>query len=248
MFNIALAWSFLISFHFSAGGKAISTLVPPDALRLLPAYQQHIATSFANYWLPAILIYIIFRAVNAQKYLRPSTGVHFLLGSANVLLVIYVCMRMIAATIPGGGVSYSLMSLSAYVLIPCKFALYGGTLWLIVRSVRFNYNSVSSPELLNQPLYKSTSGIVALVMLFPPIGYFSWIYTSKFDQINIAQKKRNSTSSRFKELCDSSEIEIKGRVKKPDGIYFNSSNHYYMSMLNELDFVEVDFRNNGIQR
>lgn len=248
MFNIALAWAFLISFHFSIGSKALSIIVPPEAIRLLPPYQQHIATIFANYWLPATLIYILFRVVNAQKLLRPSSVIHFLLGSANVLLLIYVCMRILASSIPGGGASFALVSFSGYVLIPCKFALYVGTLWLIFRSLWLNHKNIASPELLKIPFYKSISGIVALVMLFPPIGYFTWFYTSYFEQINTAQVKRNSTNSRFSELCNSVRIEINGRSKKPDGVYFDGPNQYYMSMLNELDFVEVHFPNNRIQR
>ena len=57
-----------------------------------------------------------------------------------------------------------------------------------------------------------------------------------------------ATNSRFDELCDSAVIEINGRVKKPNGVFFNGSNQFYMSMLNELDFVEVDFRNSNIQK
>lgn len=241
MFNIALTWALLISFHFSAGGKAISIAVPPEALRLLPAYQQYIANIFANYWLPAILIYILLRVVDAQKYLRPSTGIHSLLGAANVLLAIYVCMRIFTSTIPGGGASFALMSLSAYVLIPCKIALYGGTIWLIVRSLRLNYKKITPTKLLSQPLFKSTSGIIALVMLFPPVGYFTWAYASNYESIQTVLLKEKKEHSRFVELCESAKVTINKRAKKITEVYFSSSNTYYKDILRDLDFVEVKF-------
>lgn len=248
MFNISLALAFLMSFHFSLGGEIISLIIPSDALRLLPPYQQHIATNFANYWLPVLILYIFLRSVNAHKYLRPTTGIQFLLGSANAVLITYLILRIFASNIPGGGASFALVSFSAYILIPCKIALYAGTAWLIAHAFWLNYKKIPASESEYQPLFKTTSGIIAVAMLLPPMGYFTWFYSTNYKQINTVKVKLKEANSRFDELCDSAVIEIKGRVKKPDGVFFNGSNQFYMRMLNELDFVEVDFRNNSIQR
>jgi hypothetical protein len=240
MFNISLAWAFLISFHFSIGGKFLSIIMPLNALKTLPVYQQNIAIIFANYWLPAILIYILFKLISTRNILQPNTGIQILLGSANIVLVIYACMKVFASSIQGGGASFALASVSSYIVTPCKIALYGGMLWLIIRSLILKLNSNNSPsELVKQPVLKSVSSIFAITMLLPPICFFAWFYMSNFEQINVAQKKRNLLSSRFEQLCNSVEIEINARVDKPKGVHFHGITPYYIGLLNELDFVEV---------
>ena len=247
MFNISLALAFLISFHFSIGGKLLSVLVTIEGLKILPVYQQNIAIIITNIWLPTILIYILFKLLGTRNYLQPNTGIQILLGSANIVLVLYFCIRVFASSIQGGGVSFALIGLSSYIITPCKIGLYGGMLWLIVRSLILKLNSSdSSSKLLKQPVLKRVSGVFAITTLFPPICLFAWFYISNFEQINDAHKKRNLLSSRFEELCNSIEIEIKTRVNKPKGVHFQGVTPYHIGLLNDLDFVEVSSDYNDI--
>jgi len=248
MFNIALASAFVISFQFSLGGRLLAIVMPPDALRNLPAYQIFFTDIFVNYWFIAIVIYIFLRIIHAQKYLRPTIAIQLLLGAANILLTLYFCALISASAIPGGGFSFVLKDLGTYIVIPSKYALYGGMLWLIARSILLNYKNVTHVELSRKPFFISPSGITALVMLFPPIVFITWVYISNHEHIKIENSQQQATASRFTKLCESAEVIINTRVKMPSNIYFSSSNNYYKDMLRDLDFVEVRFSSTKIQR
>src|SRR5688572_26880252 len=109
MLNIALGWAFLLSALAAPGGRMLASIFP--ALRTIPPYQGVLTNVFANYWLPALLIYIVLLATRAERYLKPSTGIHVLFGLANTVLCLYAALHVLTATIKGGGATFALASI-----------------------------------------------------------------------------------------------------------------------------------------
>jgi hypothetical protein len=89
VFNVALALAFVISNFAAPGGRLVSFVFQQEALHTLPPYQQVLLFVFANYWLPALVIYLLLTTVQANRYVVPSRVVHIVLGIANSVLVLY---------------------------------------------------------------------------------------------------------------------------------------------------------------
>lgn len=71
MVNIALALVFAISSLFSPGGRILGMALGGPVLQSLPPYQGHLLLAFANYWIPAVLAYLLLRLARADSWLRP---------------------------------------------------------------------------------------------------------------------------------------------------------------------------------
>ena len=72
MLNLAIGWAFLISFMWSPGGKLLSAIIEPTVFRTLPPYQGVLAGVFANYWMPALVIYVVLNLLRAGRFLSQA--------------------------------------------------------------------------------------------------------------------------------------------------------------------------------
>lgn len=164
MFNIALAIAFAISFLFSPGGLILRTIIGKPELQSLPVYQGHLLLAFANYWVPAVLIYFLLRLSRAGHFLQPRVTIHILLGLANILLILYVAARVFASTIEGGGASFVVISFSPFVIFPALALLVVGLGWLAIRSITERKElPQSSPH-----TFSIADGIMIVLMLGAP--------------------------------------------------------------------------------
>lgn len=103
--NLSLGASFALYTLFSPGTKMLGYLGVTSLLRILPHYQQHLVFAMVNYWVPALLIYVLVRALRVDRRLRPNVAVHSTIALANVLTVLYAAARIFASTVQGGGAS-----------------------------------------------------------------------------------------------------------------------------------------------
>lgn len=247
MFNIALALALVLSTLTSFGGTALALIMPAEALRSLPAFLKLIINISVNYWIVAIFIYLLLRAIRADRFLKPTNGIHFLLGSANALTVIYACLRVFASTIEGGGASFVLMSIVGPFIFYIRVALYIGLSWLLVRSIWVKYKKVELPEIQYPPLLKSRSGIAAIILLLPPILLLSATYADNYEKIALAKQNNKAFELRYKQLCEAVKSEVYQRVDAPKSVYFNLGNGH-QTLLKELEFVEVGLNHRNMKR
>ena len=208
MFNIALGWAYLISAVASPGGKLMALIFEVEGLRTTPPYQKVLFSIFANYWIPALLIYLLLRLIRAQTFLKPDATVHVLLGIANTILSLYVSLRVLTSTIEGGGATFALASLGAYIVTPSRWTIVAGTIWLAIRSLRIRLKNSPPTAILHTPLLKTKSGVFALVMLIPPIAFFGWLYLTNAENLRAASVAKNVKNARFEELCKTIKIQI----------------------------------------
>lgn len=166
MFNLALALAFAIFFQFAPGGMILQLLVDGPVLQSLPPYQAHLLLSVVNHWIPAALVYFLFRLPRLGGFIRPRVAIHVLLGLANVLLVLYVAVRVFASTIQGGGASFVVMSFAPLVIYPAKVLLAIGLIWLLIRSV----DKRKEPPESNSRPPSIADGIVFVLVFGVPVS------------------------------------------------------------------------------
>jgi hypothetical protein len=191
--NLALGAAFAASSMFSIGAKVLGALGITSVLRLLQPYQQHSLLAFVSYWLPAVLIYILFRLTRLDSRLRPTTAVHSTILIANLLLVLYVATRIFASTVPGGGAGFAVASISPLVIFPAWALLAFGLIMLGYRSIRSGEMQPRGP----QRFMASDAGLVVFALLLPAAFAFT---------LPIA--KMITLSSEFSRLCSSAEIKV----------------------------------------
>lgn len=193
--NLALGISFALSLLFSIGPKVLGALGVMYTQRLLAPYQQQILLYFVGYWLPAILIYVFFRLSRLDTRLRTTTAIHSTILLANLLLVLYSAARVFASTVPGGGPSFAVASMSPLIIFPAWVLLAYGCISLAIRSLQ----STSTLKGSNWPqrFTISDGSLIALALL--PIAAFS---------ATIPIGKMITLSNEFSRLCSSAEIKI----------------------------------------
>ena len=128
MLNFAIGWAFLISFAASPGVKILSAFVDPVVFRTIPPYQGVLSNIFANYWIPALLIYLVLKALRVERFLRSTRGIHTLFGISNAILCVYALLRVFTATVEGGGATFALASMSFLAIVPALVGLVVATI------------------------------------------------------------------------------------------------------------------------
>ncbi|MBA3023557.1 MAG: hypothetical protein FP821_06615 [Sideroxydans sp.] len=238
MFNVALALAFVIANFAAPGGRLVSFVFQQEALHTLPPYQQVLSFVFANYWLPALLIYLLMTTVQANRYVLPSRVVHIVLGIANSVLVLYFISRVFTSTVQGGGVTFALDSVAAYPAKVSQWALTGGLTWLVVTSIWRSIKAPGIPAKDLRPLLRTGSFVVALVFLLPPLCFFGWVYVTKSTVIHTAAIARQTREARFEDLCRNVHIDIRRTVTDVKSVFFSSLSELTIPLRKKIDYVE----------
>lgn len=201
--NLALGAAFATSSMFSIGAKVFGALGITSVLKLLRPYQQHSLLALVSYWLPAVLIYILFRLTRLDSRLRPTTAVHSTILIANLLLVLYVAARIFASTVPGGGASFAVASMSLLVIFPAWALLAFGFITLAYKSLRSRETRPYSPHRFTA----SDAGFVVFTLMLPAAFAFTLPIT-----------KMITLSSEFSRLCKGAEIKVLEPIKDAKSI------------------------------
>lgn len=224
MANIALALAFALSSLFSPGGKILHWAIEPPLLQSLPPYQGHLLLAFANYWVSAVLTYLLLRLLRADSWLRPRPAIHVLLGLANTLIVLYVATRIFASTIQGGGASFAVMSLAPIVIIPAWIMLAAGLLWLLVRSIRNRQEALpSSPRSLS--IGNVVGGIAALGI--PAMAIASTLFLAEDAPFRLAKEAEQF----FNEKCKSAGERIVDTPQNVQSVYLDRDGGQYFDSI-----------------
>lgn len=233
MANLALALAFLISFLINPGGRALQLFIDPPILQSLPTYQGHLLLAFANYWVPATLIYFMARALKLDTWLRPNRIIRNLFGTANVLLILYVAARIASSTVEGGGASFVVASFSPFIILPAGVMIAIGFIWLIFRS--FKQADKEANNYVRNP--SSRDGIGLFVSLGIPLFVFLYIlYISD----NAPLKVAGEAETLFNEKCKSSGEKIYMKPIDVESVYFDpDGGAYFQGIVNGV------YRGNG---
>ncbi len=245
MYNIALAMAIAISSYLTLGSKILTLAVPAEALRTLPAYLQLGLNFTVNYWIPSIIIYLILRAIRAERFLNASVGIHVILAIANIQRLLYGGLLMFASTIRGGGASFVLMTLGGKINPFFKVLLLIGLLWLFIRSVASD-NNHDNKEREYKPILKSASGIVASIGLITALAFLGTVYAQNRETFLVVKEKKRvyeiklrAIQKRYDEVCKTARVNIFQRVNKPNSLYTTFLNPSYFQILKYMDYVEV---------
>jgi hypothetical protein len=215
MANIALALAFALAILLSPGKVILVLTVGEPVLQSLPPYQLHLLSAFVNYWIPAVLAYLILRLLYAESWLRPQPAIHILLGLANALLILYVSVRTFASTIQGGGASFVVISYAPFVIVPAWVMLGSGLVWLAVRSVQ---DRTEQPRRSRRPLGIGAVFGVATA-LGVPAAVAAWsLVVSEGAPFRLA----NEADTLFSERCKSAGESVFETPQDVDGIYLDS--------------------------
>ena len=175
MLKFAIAWAFLAAAVLSPSKYVYSMLFETTVLRGIPPYQTGLFTTLINYWIPAILIYLVLLFVRAERFLKPTRGINALFSVSNWVLCIYSLLRVWTSTIEGGGASFALVSMGVWFTFPALACLCICTVWLVIRSLRLNKDAAL---LIFTPRELKVQKLLAVAALIPPLALFGWIYQS----------------------------------------------------------------------
>lgn len=198
--NLSLGIAFALSSMFSIGAKLLGVLGITSVLRILQPYQQHFLLALINYWLPAVFIYIFLRLTRLDYRLRPSAVVHSAILLANILLILYVASRIYASTVPGGGISFVVVSMSPLAIYPAWILLTLGFVVLGYKSLRLVN---TQPPLSHPPRFTASDSIFTLLALVIPAAFAMTLPISKMV----------SLSTEFTRLCNRAEVKVLERVQ-----------------------------------
>lgn len=228
MFNIALALAFALSSLLSLGKQILHLVIEEPVLQSLPHYQGHLLLAFTNYWVPAVLIYVLLRLLRADAWLRPRPAIHVLLGLANCLLIIYIAVRAFASTIQGGGASFAVMSYAPLVVLPAWAMLTAGLTWLTVRCIRNRKEPKQS-----KPRSLGTGGVLMITALFgiPLTAIVSTLYFAEHAPFRLAREAKQL----FDEKCKSSSENIAATPQNVESIYLEpNGQRYFKKIINGI--------------
>ena len=239
MINLALGFAFLISTMVSPGKRILSVIFETPAIHTISPYVVVLASIFANYWVPTLVIYLVLKGTQSERYLRPNRSIHALFMLANTALCTNQALHVFAATVQGGGATFVLTSVGGFIAVPALSVLIIATVWLAIRSIRWRTAPISLPlETLGTRL-RSTGSIVATLMLVPPFAFFVWLYGSNIELISKAASERRAKSARLNDLCGTAvRFDVYRTVKPAKSVFFPYITNATYPMLQELDFVE----------
>jgi hypothetical protein len=197
--NLSLGFAVLLSVVFSSGAWLLKLVGTTLALRLLQPYQSHLANAFASYWIPAIFIYLLLRLAHIDRKLSCNKFVHGSFFIANLLLFIYISARVFASTVPGGGGSFAVISLSPLIVFPALGLLVVGAIVLTARTLRTRKDTESQPPPIK---FGGVEWVPFAIVVAIPIVF----------SLTLPIGRMYKLANSFSHLCETAEIKYLEQV------------------------------------
>jgi hypothetical protein len=226
MLNIAFTLAFTLSLFFSPGGRVLSLFLDRAVVTSLPPYQAHLILALANYWIPTLLIYLLLRFLPVARRLRPNAGIHWLIGTGNFLLVLYVAVRIFASAIPGGGASFAVMSLARFVVLPAWTLQIIGFVWLVRRTVASGKNQTESSI---RRFGRIEAVLVFIALSVPVVAAASTLYLGE----NAPLRLIGEAEILFKDLCQSAGENILTIPVNVESLYLDQDGGEYFDKVSD---------------
>lgn len=201
MGNLAIALAFGMSFIFSPGKIIVSKTIGLPLLQSLPSYQGHILVAFINYWIPAILIYLVLRMTHSDKWLKlgKSSNIFFII--TNTLFILYISARTYFSTWQGGGASFAVAYYSRFVIYPAIALLLIGLYRLAIASFK-NLTETGNKE--ESKVSAIEVGVVSTIILIPISFATIYLYLLPNAPFRLAYE----ADKKFEEYCKSAGEKI----------------------------------------
>jgi hypothetical protein len=183
--NLSLAIAFTLSFLWSPGSRLVLFLVERPVLQSIPPYKAHILTSLANYWVVALLVYLVLRFAKAEHWLKLRPAINAALAIGNALLVLYLVPRIIASSVEGGGASFLVATFSPFFVLPAGVLFLVAFGWLTLHSLRARRALPPEPQGFTVPEYITLTFALAV-----PVAYASTLYMGEDAPLRLAREAR----------------------------------------------------------
>ena len=130
MFNVALAIAILVAIVVPTPRLLSIVTTPNDLQRTLGPFGAQLIILFVRYFVVAFLLYGIFRVLRLDRKFNFNANGATVLLVANVVVVGFGAVRVLASLVEGGGLGFGLSQLAMYVLFPCWLAIAIGLLMM----------------------------------------------------------------------------------------------------------------------
>ncbi len=136
MIQLSIVLAFIIGGLISPGGKILKLFFSFPTLKAMSLLEQSSLAITVHYLIPASLIYLTFRLLKIDTKLKFQTSVSSLFSIAIFIYLSYFGLRLFASTIPGGGASFAVRSLSPYIIFPAWGLMLIGIIKLLIDSAK----------------------------------------------------------------------------------------------------------------
>lgn len=175
MIQLSIVLAFIIGGLISPGGKILKLFFSVPTLKSMSLLEQSSLAVTVHYLIPASLIYLTLRLLKIDTKLKFQKSVSIFFSFAIFLYLSYFGLRLFASTIPGGGASFAVRSLSPYVIFPAWGLMLIGIIKLIIESNKMpkgtnKYFTLSFREISTLSIPFILTALLILSMFIRPSG------------------------------------------------------------------------------
>ena len=218
LLNIAFSFAVLTSLFYPPGKMIFYTFVDHAAFKGIPAYQQHLAHAFLNYWIPAILAYLALVLTPLGGWLKSKKSIHWSFFIANAIVVLYTIARILSSTVQGGGMGFLVASYAFVTALPAVLLILLSFVRMIILSIRFR--SVGTDDEV-QDWDLTVRGLDwALITIASAIPIIFSVYVGYSDGSPFQEVRASAPT--FEERCKSAGDKVFSTRNGAKGILLNS--------------------------
>jgi len=214
--NLAVGAAFIFSIILP-GRWLIELMVGGPAFQSTATLQKGLALAVVEYWLPAVLFYVLLRSAKDMQF-RITRGETIVLAAANLTLILYVCARVLASTVEGGGASFVVISIAMFTAMPALVAL-GVVLFKIALSLVRRRAAMEAQRRFS----RLEIGAVALIGLFPALSVLAGLFVGEESPFQVGR----AVKERMQQLCSTAGERLEQRPHGVEGVYLSVDGAQY---------------------
>jgi len=222
MSRLSIVIAFILGGIFSPGEKILDVFFSKPSIKAMSLLEQTLLLPIFHYMIPALVIYLTFRLLKIDIQLAFNKTIYSMFNIAIFLYIFYMVIRGFAATIPGGGVSYAVISMSPLIILPAWFLMISALGLLFYKSFKRS-NEVK----IWTPISKKERIILIILFLLPFI-----LLVSMFIRPNGALRLSYESQKVFDEECKLAGESIQIYPKNVKGVFLESAGGSYYEKIN----------------
>ena len=211
--NISVGLAFLFSSAVPLGSIFTKHVLSGPVVWETTGIARQLPVLMGNYWIPAILIYLLLRYRRFLARFDVSRGPQILVGVGNAVLVLYMLLRLAAATIPGGGASFVVAGIGSLLLaLPGYICLLIGVVLLFSKRISTPGDGESTTPAVTLGVIE---GLGLVTACFVPLASGVWMYAGASSPFRIAR----NAEELFDRRCSATGEKIYRRIPSARGLY-----------------------------
>jgi hypothetical protein len=214
MLNIAIALAFVVAVFFSPGQNLLILIIGKPLLQTLSNGQSGALSAIFGYWLPALIIYLVLKSFSITTGIKPTKGEKTALTIGNIILILYLVVRIFASTIKGGGAGLVVARLSSVTALPALIIVGIVLIWIVVRTFIKERQGSTAIQIDRRRI--ASFGFIGSIPVLLALGY---IFIGDNSLFNISQK----TDQRLSELCKTAGEKIHSVPNDVQSLYFEQN-------------------------